>query len=456
MSFATGHALLIGVGSHKHLSHLDVPITVADANAVNDVLADEDACGFLSENIRLIHDEQATKDNLLAEIYDLAERVTAQDTAVIFYCGHGALGEDGNFYLVTHDATQNGRGKIRANTGVSQEALTKAVNKIKAQKLLLIFNACHSGHIEGTLSDMAVPLKTLHPSGNALNALLGTGEGRVIIVAAKKKQYSVIGSGDTTLFTTALVEGLEGEDVRNNGGYIDVYDLYQKIYRDVKQQAAQFGHQQEPLLTCLDVAGSFPIALYKGANPQTMGMAYTPEPLPSGSEGNVTAVSPRKAERIYRGVVPQVNTGGGAYIVGSVNTGGGDFIGRDQNIGGDYVRGNKYGGDHIEGNKTTLGDGSIHGEHITINQYGRQEGTNPELGDLPPIPPNLRNNMRERLSVTDVKGICFDMEVSYDALSSGAFYDKINALVQYSRQHGRVDELIHLCNDYNSTVDWRS
>lgn len=455
MSFATGHALLIGIGSHKHLPHLNVPITVADAKAVGEVLTDEDACGFHSENVRLIHDQQATKDNILEEIYELAERVSVRDTAVIFYCGHGALGEDGNFYLVTHDAQQKGK-KIQAATGINHQELTTAINKIKAQKVLLIFNACHSGHIAGTLSDTAVPLKTLNPSGNALNALLGTGEGRVIIVAAKKKQESVIGSGTTTIFTTALIDGLEGEGVKNNGGYIDVYDLYQKIYRDVKRKAKQAGYEQEPLLTCLDVAGAFPVALYQGANPEALGTDYTPETLPS--EGNVEAVPSEEAAHVHQGVIQHIDTGGGAYIGGSVNTGGGDFVGRDQNIGGDYVRGNKYGGDHVAGDKVTMGDRGVHarGETVHIHMDGRGSDINPELGDLPPIPSNLKNNMRERLSATDIKTICFDMEISYDALSSGAIYDKINALILYSRQHGRVDELIQLCHDQNQSVDWRS
>ena len=100
-------------------------------------------------------------------------------------------------------------------------------------------------------------LHTENPGKDKLNALLATGEGRVIMVAAKKKQYSVIGHVKTTLFTTALVEGLEGNGVPNNGGYIDVYDLYRKVYADVKEEAADLGYDQEPLLTCLDLADSF-------------------------------------------------------------------------------------------------------------------------------------------------------------------------------------------------------
>ncbi len=34
MPFSQGHALLIGVGSYQHSPHLNVPITVADAQAV--------------------------------------------------------------------------------------------------------------------------------------------------------------------------------------------------------------------------------------------------------------------------------------------------------------------------------------------------------------------------------------------------------------------------------------
>ena len=91
MSFDQGHALLIGVGSHQYEKRLDVPITVADAQAV---------AGILRE--------------------------------LFYYSGHGEYGEDGNYYLVSHDARLSNR-KVVAGSGVSQGELLEKMARIPAK-----------------------------------------------------------------------------------------------------------------------------------------------------------------------------------------------------------------------------------------------------------------------------------------------------------------------------------
>jgi hypothetical protein len=51
VSFQQGYAILIGVGSHKFIPPLDVPISVADAQAVADVLRDPNYCGYPAEQV---------------------------------------------------------------------------------------------------------------------------------------------------------------------------------------------------------------------------------------------------------------------------------------------------------------------------------------------------------------------------------------------------------------------
>ena len=122
MPFSQGHALLIGVGSHKFVPNANVPITVADAKAVATILHDPNACSYPESQVKLIHDDGATKAGILSALHDLAKRAGQSDTVFLFYAGHGALGTQSNYYLVSHDAQiQNGR--VVEGTGVSEAEL---------------------------------------------------------------------------------------------------------------------------------------------------------------------------------------------------------------------------------------------------------------------------------------------------------------------------------------------
>ncbi len=156
-------------------------------------------------------------------------------------------------------------------------------------------------------------------------ALLGTGEGRIIIVACREGQVSYIGKGDISIFTQALVNGLRGNGVRNSNGFISAFGLYEHIYESVTSVVkAQIDDVQEPELTVLKGVGPFAVSLYQGAS--TLGGIQPFEALPPGLA--VRQISPEQSVRMYEARV--VHTGGGAYTEGNVYTGGGPFIGRDQ------------------------------------------------------------------------------------------------------------------------------
>ena len=356
MAFTQGHALLIGVGTHEYEPQIDVKITVNDAKAVAAVLKDANLCGYPESQVKVIHDAEATKKGILFELDELAKRVGENDTVFLFYAGHGALGEDSNYYLVSHDARINGD-RVIDGTGVSEAELLEKLRSLKARRALMIFNACFSGNISPTLAldDGAPSLATSNPDETTLSALLGTGSGRIIITACREDQKSYIGSGAVTLFTQALVDSLRGKGVANKRGFISVYDLYETLYDTVSTTVKEAKKkEQEPELTVNKGVGPLAVALYRGA--KTLGLFDETEAAPS--TGSVRQVDPAKSQRIFQQKVQQsggvnfgqgntfqgpvagrdqVNTGGGAYIGGGVNTGGGGFTGRDHIVHGDEI-----------------------------------------------------------------------------------------------------------------------
>jgi hypothetical protein len=272
MAFTHGHALIIGVGSYRFAPHLNVPITVADAEAVAAVLRDPRFCSYPADQVTLLADGNATREGILAALADLAQRTTPDDTVLLFYSGHGEYSADGGYYLTTHDTRFDQGGGV-TGTALSQVDLIDALRKIKGQRVLVLVNACHAGELSPILgAGQPAVVGQPFPQQTAA-ALLATGSGRIIITACREQQVSYIGPGPLTIFAQALTDGLRGQGVSGRAGFISAFDLYTHLYFAVREAVEQrvppaLRQQhgpQEPELTVLKGVGPFAVALFRGA-----------------------------------------------------------------------------------------------------------------------------------------------------------------------------------------------
>jgi hypothetical protein len=356
MTFNHGHALIIGVDSYRYAPRLDVSVASRDAEALADILSDPRYCGYPANQTRIISKADATRDNILNALNHLARQSGPDDTVVFFQCGHGDYGTDGNFYLICHDSQIEGD-KVVSGTGISQAELLEMIKAIPAQRLLMVFNSCHSGEISPALGiDQQLGEKNL-PTMTA-EALLSTGSGRVVITACREDQYSWIGPGELSIFTQALIDSLQGKRIVPRGGYISIFDLYTTTFETVNRTVEELlGNRQEPELTILKGVGPFAVALYQGAVDTNMSVVdKTVEPP---HRQGVRQVDRERSEQAYQKIIKQkggidfgqsqqveitgdvtggdrvdksVKTGGGAYVGGHVTVTGGDFVGRDKII----------------------------------------------------------------------------------------------------------------------------
>lgn len=365
MAFPEGQALLIGVGTYAQAPALDCPITAADAQALAAALRDPACCGYPDPQVQVLHDADAGRADILAALDTLAARTGETDTVLLYYCGHGLYGDDGDYYLSTHDTRLQDR-KAVAGTGIRQGEFIARLRAIKSRRLLLLVNACHAGELAPTLGPAPPPDAPLPPATVA--ALLATGEGRIIITACGEGQVSYIGDGPLTLFTQALVDGLRGRGTSSTRGYVSAFDLYTHVYFTVKEAVEKrYGATQEPELTVLKGVGPFAVSLYRGAT--NLGAFDAAAPAPAGTaarevdpayaramidkhsrdsfQANLTGsgaiAQGRNARALGAGAVSvegrntgtintgtQINTGGGSYNTGDVSIVGGDFVGRDR------------------------------------------------------------------------------------------------------------------------------
>jgi hypothetical protein len=307
MAFEKGHALVVGVGSYVHIPWANIPISVDDAKAVQGVLGNADLCGYPPEQVTLLQDDKASKAGILGALGALSQ-IAADHTVLVYYCGHGADGTDGNYYLTTHES-QVSNGKVVKGTGISEGELLDALRKISVKRLLLLFNACHSGEISPNLAaeDAAASFDDMTLPAKSVDALLSTGEGRIIIAACRPEQKSWIGSGKFSIFTQALVDGLSGKGyVPNNNGFIGAFGLYEHVYESVKEAADKLGEVQEPELTVLRGVGPFAVSLYKGAS--DLG-SFDPTEAVADSMAART-VEPAKSARLFQQAIKAITASG--------------------------------------------------------------------------------------------------------------------------------------------------
>ena len=317
MPFSQGHALLIGVGTYQHEPTMNVPVTAADAQAVADVLRDPAFCGYPDQQVTPLRNAAASREGILAALDALAASAGESDTVFVFFCGHGEYGDDGDYYLTTYDTRWQSR-KVVSGSGVRQEEFIEKLRAIKAKRLLLVVNACHSGEVAPTLGEVEAPSTGTPLPAQTAAALLSTGEGRIIITACRENQLSYVGNGTLTLFTAALVNGLRGSGTSSTRGYLSAFDLYTHVYFTIEEAVRQtYGATQEPELTVLKGVGPFAVSLYRGAT--TLGEVDSASRPPEGTA--VREVNPAYAQAMFkqlRGNTYTANfTGSGAIAQGN-------------------------------------------------------------------------------------------------------------------------------------------
>jgi uncharacterized caspase-like protein len=359
--FAEGHALVIGVDAYAHAPELNIPKNGDDARTLAETLQNPDFCHYDSAKVKLLTGTEAKRQAVKQALTDFAA-LDEHQTVFLFYSGHGLYDEDGHYYLTMHDTelrqktAQQPEDIVKPGSGISEFELIELLQAIKARRVIAFFNACYAGSLSPTLGQAAGASKSGHNlRENTRIALLGTGEGRIIITACRDDQVSYVGGNRLTLFSQALVEGLQGEgtDIVDRGGYISAFDLYDHIYSMlqewVRMQITQelrtkYGELQQPEMSVIKAVGPFSVAYFRGA--QTLGGFDAP--VRPKQQSGLHEIDKKDAisvmERILQigDIVHGDKVGGDKITVGDIGDGAAVAIGRGAqatvNAGGQAAR----------------------------------------------------------------------------------------------------------------------
>jgi WD40 repeat protein len=195
-----------------------------DATALHDSLQAQKG---LYQEIDLVMqlDGEATRDDILAALKTLADKVGPEDRCVIYLGGHGTFdpakeGDDSGTWRFCCPDFDDTNAANAAKTGISDEELQAKLARIAGRKVVIL-DACHSGQAA---------------TENPVRPLVPSGQGPIVIAACDRNQEA-LENKEHGLFTAALLEAL-GEKFRDadtdpRDGELDARELYKYTYRQM-------------------------------------------------------------------------------------------------------------------------------------------------------------------------------------------------------------------------------
>ena len=141
--YSQSWALIIGINDYQYVDPLSY--AVDDAVSVRKVLIDK--FGFKEDNILLITNEEATKDNIMEGFQEILLSAGEKDRIVVFYAGHGDTyplpsgGDMGYIIPVDGDASKE---KIFL-TSIAMSTIEQLADMSAAKHILYLVDACYGG-----------------------------------------------------------------------------------------------------------------------------------------------------------------------------------------------------------------------------------------------------------------------------------------------------------------------
>ena len=252
--FEHGHALVIAIAHYPQINPLPEAV-LNDARDLSALLADEARCGYPPANVAQLLDVQATGQGIRTALTEMAARTAPDDTAIVFFSGHGAYdpaGGDTRQYVLPYDC----RSWDISGTAIAGDEMTALLRNIRAGRLLVLFDSCHSGGAgdpKGLLPQLKSGLSEDYYQG------LAQGRGRVVIASSRAEEVSRVLPGmKNSLFTHYLLGALRGQGKTLGDGYVRVFDIFRHVADHVPTQA-----NQHPIFKATAMEEDFPIALLK-------------------------------------------------------------------------------------------------------------------------------------------------------------------------------------------------
>ncbi|MCX5669712.1 MAG: caspase family protein [Planctomycetota bacterium] len=270
-------AVVIGISQYAHRGKWDLADlrhAATDARALEGFL-NADQAGF--DAVELLVDRQATAVNVKRALREKLRGVQPDDLVMIFWAGHGFSDphEPDKLYLITHDTDP----QHMASTAYAMDDFRSDIANIRAGRVIVIADACHSGGIfDPTIGIRGRRENTIVSSlrGVYVSVQKGVGEAtpggansplRLIFSSCEQgevaRESEKLGHG---VFTYYLLQALKGEADRpenKTGGNGDGKVSLGEMIEYTRDQVKRFTENQQHPATAGQFDRNLPIGSAK-------------------------------------------------------------------------------------------------------------------------------------------------------------------------------------------------
>lgn len=225
-------ALLISTDIYQDSAFRQLNAPQADVDALSAVLTDP-AIGAYEVTVL----SNLASHEVSQAIDDFFGTASPEDQIILYFSGHGFKDDKGRLYLIS----TNSRRRLLASTAVSAQFIREQLDQCRSRRKIVILDCCYAG---------AFPDGAVRGDGNIDVLERLSGRGSAVITAASAIGYALEGSTSSSVteigevapstFTGALIDGLATGNADQDGdGLIDIDELYDYVYRKVREAVPQ-------------------------------------------------------------------------------------------------------------------------------------------------------------------------------------------------------------------------
>lgn len=240
-SSITCHVVTVGINAYKN-PILNLNYARNDAEGFSELIKKGGKQLYDEMIFYPLYDEDATKENMLKVLDQVAEKAKPEDVLVFFYAGHGSTMEGDFYFIPTENVRLYDLKKLKSQALYAGDIQEK-LSKIPALKQMVVIDACQSGSSTKLLASRGAEEE------KAL-AQLSRSTGVHILAASGSEQFATefeqLGHG---LFTYVILDALGGKaDGAPKDGKVTIYELKSYLDDQVPTYSIQFkGKPQFPV-----------------------------------------------------------------------------------------------------------------------------------------------------------------------------------------------------------------
>jgi len=261
------YAVMVGISDYKG-DELDLKFAAKDAtdisaavsNAAKKMLNTDGKEHVFMYNLTTEkeHYQLPEKNSIQKVLEEIGKKATANDILLIFFAGHGVMeGDKKQFYFLTADASRSSAISAVADVGISTAELTEWMKpqNIKAQKRILIFDACNSGQaikdfVKMGNKDQGYLAARNDDKAQQIKAIdkLNEKSGLFILSASASNQSAYeMGRYSQGLLTYSLLKAIKQQpDILEEGKYLNLSRWFNAAEKTVSELSKENGARQEP------------------------------------------------------------------------------------------------------------------------------------------------------------------------------------------------------------------